>query len=362
MKRGYLLMNTGSPDEPTEAALRVYLKEFLMDPYVIDLPFPLRYALVHWAILPKRPVESAEAYKLIWDGGGTMSSFSGSEGSDSSSPAVIGDNDPPVKGSPLIHYCTCLTNTLKSRFKEPVELGMAYGNPSFKQGIENLLQQGVEEICLLPMFPHYAMATFGGCVAAVKKALKGRVPLRTVPPFYLDPNYISPLAASLKDVNEHILFSYHGLPVRHLKKTDPTGSHCMQSSDCCSTPSPAHKTCYRHQCFETTKAVVKEAGISEDRYSISFQSRLGRAEWMQPYTEETLRELPQKGITELAVICPAFLCDCLETLEEIEIRGKETFMEAGGESFRMIRCLNDSDEALECLITLMKSADSWNIA
>ncbi|MDF7807802.1 ferrochelatase [Pontiellaceae bacterium B12219] len=333
MKRGFLLMNTGSPDAPTEDALRVYLKEFLMDPYVIDMPFPLRYALVHWAILPKRPAQSAEAYEAIWTD----------------------------KGSPLIHYCRQLTDGLNERFDEPVEMIMAYGNPSVQHGIENLLAQGVDEIGLLPMFPHYAMATTGGCTAVVKKHLKGRAALRVAPPFYLEPDYITPLAESLNGVEEHLLFSYHGLPVRHLKKTDPTGSHCMQTPDCCEIASPAHATCYRFQCLETTKAIVEKAGLGKERYTVSFQSRLGRDQWLEPYTEETLRQLPTLGKKNLAVICPAFFCDCLETLEEIEIRGREVFMEAGGESFRMIPCLNDSPAAFQCLETLMGRTDDWPI-
>jgi ferrochelatase len=331
MKRGFLLMNTGSPDAPTEDALRVYLKEFLMDPYVIDMPFLLRYALVHWAILPKRPAQSAEAYAAIWTD----------------------------KGSPLVHFCKQLTDGLNAKFDEPVEMIMAYGNPSVKSGIEKLLAQGVDEICLLPMFPHYAMATTGGCTAVVKKHLKNRAALRVAPPFYLEPDYIQPLAESLNGVEEHILFSYHGLPERHIRKTDPTGSHCLSSPDCCETASPAHATCYRHQCFETTRAVTEAAGIPADRYSLSFQSRLGRDKWLDPSTEDTLRKLPTLGKKNLAVICPAFFCDCLETLEEIEIRGREIFMEAGGESFRMIPCLNDSPAAFQCLETLMNRADDW---
>ena len=327
-------MNTGSPDASDEAALRVYLKEFLMDPCVIDLPFPLRYALVHWAILPKRPAESAEAYKQIWTD----------------------------HGSPLIHYCSQLADGLKARLDDPIEMGMAYGNPSFKSAIGKLLDEGVDEIGLLPMFPHYAMATTGSCIAGVKAELKRRkstARLRTVPPFYAEPAYIQPLAESLKGVEEYILFSYHGLPERHLKKTDPTGRHCLSSETCCNEPSIAHDTCYRFQCLSTTRAVAKAANLSEDRYSVSFQSRLGRAKWLAPYTEEELRELPAKGIKQLAVICPAFFCDCLETLEEIEIRGRETFLEAGGESFRMIPCLNDTPAALHCLETLMRGAENW---
>ncbi len=330
-------MNTGSPDAPTEAALRTYLEQFLMDKYVIDIPFPIRYAIVHWAILPKRPAQSAEAYESIWT----------------------------ENGSPLIHYCSNLVDGLKAKLDDPVEMIMAYGNPSVGHGIGKLLDAGVDEICLLPMFPQYAMATVGSCVAGVKSELKRRkcnATLRVVPPFYNEPTYFESVAESLKEVDEHILFSYHGLPVRHLKKTDPTGAHCMTSSTCCSEPSMAHDTCYRHQCFATTRAITEAANIPTDRYHISFQSRLGRAQWMEPYTEETLRQLPANGIKELAVVCPAFFCDCLETLEEIEIRGRETFLDAGGDSFRMIPCLNDSVAGLHCLQTLMLDSGSWPTA
>jgi ferrochelatase len=331
MKRGFILMNTGSPDAPTEDAVRVYLRQFLMDPYVLDLPFPVRYAIVHWAILPKRPAESAEAYESVWT----------------------------EYGSPLIHYCTLLAEQLRLRFEEPIELGMAYGNPSYKSAVEKLLDAGVEEICLLPMFPQYAMATVKACLAVVQKVLKGRAALRVIPPFFDDPTYIKPLAESLKGVEEHLLFSYHGLPERHLKKTDPTGNHCLTSPDCCEQPSPAHATCYRHQCMETTKAIVREAGIPRERYTVAFQSRLGRDKWLEPATDQMLEEMPARGIKNLAVMCPAFFCDCLETLEEIEIRGKEDFLKAGGESFRMIPCLNGSPAGVACLAKLMAECGSW---
>ncbi len=298
-------MNTGSPDAPEEGAVREYLREFLMDPFVIDLPYPLRYALVHGAILPKRPAQSAEAYKSIWT----------------------------ENGSPLVHCCKRLADGLNA------EPGMAYGQPSFKTAVENLLAKGVDEIGLLPLFPQSANATTGSCVAGVKKAIKGRAKLRVVPPFYNEPAFIQPLADSLKNIDEHILFSYHGLPIRQLKKQ----------------PAPD----YQIQCIKTTEAIVKTAGIETGRYTVSFQSRLGRAKWIEPYTDEMLRKLPSNGIKKLAVICPAFFCDCLETLEEIEIQGRNTFMESGGETFRMIPCLNASPAAFNCLKTLMANADNW---
>lgn len=334
MKRGFLLMNTGSPDSHQVKDLRRYLKEFLMDPHVIDLPWPLRTLLVNGIILPNRPAKSAEAYKQIWT----------------------------PDGSPLVHTCTELVNGLNEKMEAPVELGMAYGNPSFQSAIGKLLDAGVDEICVLPMFPQYAMATGGSCEDGVTKEMKRRkssATVRIAPPFYNEPAYIQPLAKSLADVDEHILFSYHGLPLRHLKKTDPTGHHCLSSKGCCNEPSFAHDTCYRFQCLFSTREIVKEAHLSEDGYSVSFQSRLGRAKWIEPYTEEMLKKLPAKGKKRLAVICPSFFCDCLETLEEIELRGKEIFLAAGGESFRMIPCLNNSPAAFRCLEALMADADQW---
>lgn len=336
MKRGILLMNTGSPDSTAIPDVKRYLSEFLMDPYVIDLPWPLRALLVHGIILPRRPTESAKAYETIWSN----------------------------HGSPLIHYCTRIAQKLNETLDVPVELGMAYGNPSLPTALNRLLETRADEICLLPLFPQYAMATVGSCIAGTRAALrkrKSKATLRVAPPFYQDPTYTTPIAHQLSNIKEHILFSYHGLPERHLKKSDPTGHHCLETAECCHTPSAAHATCYRHQCLTTTRAIAEAADLSSDRYTIAFQSRLGRAKWMEPYTDEVLRELPRKGIKQLAVVCPAFFCDCLETLEEIEIRGKETFLEAGGETFRMIPCLNDSKEAHHCLETLAASAGSWPI-
>jgi len=295
-------MNTGSPDAPTKEAVRRYLKTFLMDPHVIDLPWPLRALLVHGIILPRRPAESARKYREIWT----------------------------KEGSPLVHCSKQLADGLG------IEVGMAYGEPSYKDAIERLLASGIDEIVLLPLFPHHAMATTGACIAAAKAAIGNRATLRVVPPFHTDPSFIQPLAQSLADVDEHILFSYHALPLRHLEKTG--------SPD------------YRFQCLETTLAIATAAGIPEERYSVAFQSRMGRAKWTQPYTEEVLEKLPGLGKTRLAVICPSFFCDCLETLEEIGIRGRETFLAAGGKSFRLIPCLNHSPAAFQCLETLMSHA------
>lgn len=307
MKRGILLMNIGSPSAPNETAVRSFLKAFLMDPYVIDLPLPLRYLLVHKLILPLRPKKTAKAYQKIWT----------------------------QNGSPLVHYSTQLAKKLN------VEIGMAYGEPSYKNAIERLLQSGVDEIALLPLFPHQAQATTGSCIAAVQRSIKNRVPLRVSPPFYQDPSFIQPLAAKIQLNDEHLLFSYHGLPIRHLKKMN----------------SPT----YLEQCMATTHAIVRAANLSKIDYSVAFQSRLGRTKWMEPYTEETLRALPQQGIKKLAVISPSFFCDGLETLEEIEQQGKSTFMNAGGTDFRMIPCLNHSAAGITCINSLLSKVDSWPI-
>ena len=300
-------MNTGSPDAPTKAAVRRYLNAFLMDPHVIDLPRPLRTLLVKGLILPRRSAESAKKYQTIWT----------------------------PEGSPLVRHSIELAKSLN------IEIGMAYGQPSFREAIDRLIDSEVDEIALLPLFPHEAEATTEACIAAAKAAIRHRATLRVAPPFYAEPTFIKPLAKSLKDEKEHILFSYHGLPLRHLRKE---GS--------------AH---YRDQCQATTQAIVAEAGIAKERYSVAFQSRMGRAKWMQPYTEEMLKKLPALEKKQLAVICPSFFCDGLETLEEIGMRGREIFLAAGGESFRLIPCLNATPAALQCLGTLMKGADHWPV-
>ena len=298
-------MNTGSPEAPTQEAVRKYLRQFLMDPQVIDLPFPFRYALVHGIILPRRPAQTAMEYQRIWT----------------------------PNGSPLTTICKNIAQTLD------VELGMTYGHPSYRTTVENLIAQGVEEIGLLPLFPQSAEATTGTCVSRIKKAIRGRVKLHVAPPFHRESVYIDAISESVRDIDEHLLFSYHGLPIRQLKKQ----------------PHPN----YYEQCLATTRAIAKAAKIEQDHYHIAFQSRLGRTRWTEPYTEQVLQQLPAQGIKSLAVVCPGFLCDNLETLDEIAIRGKELFLKSGGETFRMIPCLNDSPAGLQCIKTLMDNAENW---
>jgi ferrochelatase len=291
-----------------------------MDGRVLDQPWPLRKLIVRGFILPRRPQRAAKAYRAIWW----------------------------LEGSPQVVLSRRLAEGVQAGLDAPLSLAMRYGNPSIRAGLRELLQWGSDELLLVPLFPHYAMSTTQSAVeeaAAVLKRLRPGLPLAVLPPFYADARYIAALAASaqpyLDQGYDHLLFSYHGLPERHLRKTDPTGRHCLRSADCCTTPSPSHATCYRHQVLRTTELFVQAANIPAGKYSVAFQSRLGRDQWLQPATAGELERLARAGVRRLLVLCPAFVADCLETLEEIGIAGRATFLAAGGESFTVIPALND---------------------
>jgi ferrochelatase len=331
--QGLLLMNLGSPDSTSVPDVRRYLREFLMDPRVIDAPYPVRFGVVHFAILPKRPHQSAEAYQSIWTD----------------------------EGSPLVVTSRQLKEAVRRNLSIPVELAMRYQNPSVEYAVESLVTRGVDEIILLPLFPHYAMSSYETAVEKVRSVLKKQSPgvsLKVVDAFYNHPAYISALVDSAKPyLNgdfDHLLFSFHGLPERHLTKSDPTKCHCLKVQNCCEVPSLAHRTCYRAQTFQTARLFAEAAAMRRDQYSIAFQSRLGRDPWMQPYTDHELERLAKAGVKNLLVICPAFVADCLETLEEIGMRGKETFLAAGGEKFTMIPCLNNNPAWISAVLQLVK--------
>jgi len=240
----------------------------------------------------------------------------------------------------------------------PVELGMRYGSPSTPDALRQLLQQGVDDLFIIPMYPHYAMSSYETAVVHLMAAVREQKPdLKTtlLPPFYQDPGYIDALlqkaAPSLADGNfDKLVFSFHGIPQRHLVKGDPSHDHCLTTPDCCNTCHPAHGTCYRHQCAMTVEKFVAAAGLAKDKYMLTFQSRLGRDPWLQPYTDKSLEELAQQGHKRVKVICPAFTADCLETLEEIAMQGRESFLEAGGEDFEQIPCLNESPAFIDFLV------------
>lgn len=327
-QRGILLVNLGSPDSPSVPDVRRYLREFLMDGRVIDTPWPLRALVVYGFILPSRPKQSAEAYHSIWT----------------------------AEGSPLVIYGKKLQSEIESRTGLPTGLAMRYQNPSIPDALRALCDRNVDDLLLLPLFPHYAMSSYETAVVRVLEVARSQSPncrVRVVAPYFDDPDYIEALAASaqphLQEPFDHLLFSFHGVPERHLRKSDPTGQHCLSRPDCCQGEHPAHKTCYRAQCFRTVEALVQRLGLTPDRYSTAFQSRLGRDPWLKPYTDHELERLAKAGCRRLRVICPAFVADCLETIEEIGMRGRETFLHAGGQDCHLIPCLNDNPAWLSAL-------------
>ena len=330
MKKGILLVNLGSPDSTKTKDVRRYLDEFLMDERVIDIPYWKRYLLIKGIILNTRPKKSAKAYKKIWWD----------------------------EGSPLVVISERFTKKIAAKLDVPVALGMRYGSMSIKNGIQELYDQGVEEILLIPLYPHYAMSSFETVVEKAKQVNREDFPnikINTLPVFYNNPGYITAMSNNIKNhldgfKHDHILFSYHGIPERHIYKSDATKSHCKLDGSCCETPSNAHKTCYRHQCFETTKLIVEQLGLKEGTYSNSFQSRLLKDPWLKPYTDFELEKFPKEGKKKLAVVTPAFVADCLETLEEIAMEGKEEFLKAGGESYKHIPCMNDNDDWVDVMV------------
>jgi ferrochelatase len=329
-RRAILLVNLGSPASPSPADVKPYLDEFLMDPYVLDIPAPLRALLVRGLILNTRPKTSAAAYAKIWT----------------------------AAGSPLVVISQQAQAALEARMHVPVGLAMRYGEPSIVRGCDELLRRAgeIDELVVVPLYPHYAMASTKTVEVAVERALQGkRLRYRFTGPFYDDPAYLDAIAARARAAipadTQHVLFSYHGIPKRHLRKMDPTGTHCLQSEACCTAPSGAHATCYRHQVTATTEGVARRLGLERDAYGIAFQSRLGGG-WLEPFTDRVLTELPARGVKRLAVLCPSFVADCLETLEEMAIRGRASFLAAGGETFTYVPCLNDDPAWIAALAAL----------
>jgi protoporphyrin/coproporphyrin ferrochelatase len=332
MSKAVLLVNLGSPDSTSVPDVRRYLNEFLMDKRVIDVAWPLRRLIVG-SILINRPKESAHAYQSIWT----------------------------KEGSPLIVTSRKMQALLQQRVKVPVELAMRYQNPSVPDVVKKLAEQGVTELLLIPLFPHYAMSSYETAVVWVQDCLKQFAPqmkLTVQKPYYDSPDYITALGAkateALKTDYDYLLFSFHGVPERQIKKSDPTGKHCLTFEGCCQDPNPAHESCYRHQCFETAKSLASWCGVPKDKWSVSFQSRLGSTPWLKPYTDFELERLPKAGVKKLVIISPAFVADCLETIEEIGMRGRDTFLQAGGESYTLIPCLNDHPAWIDALVNMVK--------
>lgn len=333
MSKAVLLVNLGSPDSPSVPDVRRYLNEFLMDGRVIDVAWPIR-RLVVGLILIKRPAESGHAYDKIWT----------------------------KDGSPLVVTSKHVAAALQKRVNVPVELAMRYQNPSIASAVKKLADKGVKDVLLIPLFPHYAMSSYESAVVRVQEVAARLAPgmkITVQPPYYDQPDFIAALVASasgfLKQGYDHLLFSYHGIPERHLRKSDLTGCHCLKVENCCEVASPAHATCYRAQCFATTAAFVKLAGVPKEKYSVSFQSRLGKDPWLKPYTDYELVRLAQEGKKKMLVICPAFVSDCLETIEEIGMRGCADFMAASGKEFTRIPCMNEHPLWIDALARMTDS-------
>ncbi len=334
-KRGVVLLNLGSPDSTEVKDVKKYLTQFLMDERVIDYPWIFRKILIGGIIVPTRSPKSAEAYKKVWTD----------------------------EGSPLVVITGQQKKALQQQVDEPVEMAMRYGNPTMKTAFDKLVQrvEGLEEVLAIPLYPHYAMSSYETAVEharAVHKQNNYNFNLSFLQPFYNEAHYIDALAEAIRPYldkeYDQILFSYHGLPQRHMTKADPTNKHCLKVENCCEVPSPAHATCYRHQCWTTTQLIKDKLSIPADKVGFSFQSRLGREEWLKPYTAMRLEELPKEGVKKLLVVCPAFVSDCLETLEEISMEGKTEFRHAGGEEFTFIPCMNVQPKWIEALQTYVK--------
>lgn len=338
--KGVLLVNLGSPESPKTKDVKSYLDQFLMDGRVIDLPKWLRTFLVKGIILNTRPKKSAKAYKKIWW----------------------------KEGSPLIVLSQQLKDKVQTKVSVPVALAMRYGNPSIKSGLEVLNGKGVNEVLIVPLYPQFAMATTETILVLAEKIRSDFFPkmeFTSLPSFYSHPDYIRVLGNSIQDSLqgknwEHLLFSYHGVPERHIRKSDITKSHCKMDGKCCFSKSPAHQYCYRHQCETTSIKVAEYLDLKEGTYSTSFQSRVSiLGSWLKPYTDKTVSSFAENGTKELAIATPAFVSDCLETLEEIGMEAAEDFEEKGGKKLHVIPCINDRDDWVK---VLSRWIDEWALA
>jgi protoporphyrin/coproporphyrin ferrochelatase len=340
-KTGVLLINLGTPDAPTPEAVGRYLREFLMDGFVIDVPKPLRWFLVNVMIVPRRKKQSAKAYQKVQ----------------------------LPEGSPLLVYTRNFAEKVAAQLagqddRYIVDYAMRYGNPSIKSALERLCDYDPSKIIVMPLYPQYAESSFETAVVETKKraeelGLGGR--LVFFPPFYNRPEFISAYANHIVETFkgeaiDHFVFSFHSLPLRHLKRLDRSGRHCAIRSDCCLEISAVNQNCYRAQCMFTARAMAEQLGLNEDAYSVSFQSRLGRAEWIGPQTEDLLRQLARQGLKRVAVACPSFVADCLETVEEIAMRARDAFIRAGGEELRLIPSLNSDPAWVDAVIRWIRES------
>jgi len=341
---GLLLCNLGTPAEPTTASVRRYLRQFLADPRVLDIHPVGRWLLLNLIILPLRSSKSAAAYRKIWS----------------------------ERGSPLLWHSQDLVAAVREQLGPDwaVELGMRYGHPSIGSALEKLRSAGADRVVVFPLYPQYAVSSTGSTVAEVfRLAARPWSPpsLTFVEAFYDDPGFIEAFAAVggpiLKSAEpDHVLMSFHGLPERHMRKTDATGRHCLAGADCCDRIVSANRNCYRAQCFATARALAGGLGLAEGSWSVSFQSRLGRTPWIHPYTDVVIPRLAAEGRKRLVVFSPAFVADCLETVEEIGMRAKEQFLAAGGEQLTLVPSLNATPAWVDAVVALARRQVAGDIA
>ena len=332
---GILLINLGSPKKLTKKSVREYLKVFLSDDYVLDLPKILQQIILRVFILPFRPKKTLEAYELIWT----------------------------PEGSPLIISTESIANKLSLKTGWDVDYAMRYEDPSIENALLNFKNKGIYKIIVISLYPHNAMATTITTeieTRIVANKLSEDFELVFTKPFFDNEIYINAIANTIKPCIEKasfdkIVFSYHGIPKRQAKKTDETGVHCFSDSNCCEIAGDGSKDCYRSHTRIASDLTAKKLGLSDDQWEVAYQSRLGPG-WLTPFTDKRLAELPEEGKKNIAVLCPSFISDCLETLEEIDIRGRKTFFDAGGKNMTYIPCLNDSEDTINLLENLVKSA------
>jgi ferrochelatase len=329
-KKGILIVNLGTPDSPSTSDVRTYLGQFLMDGRVIDVNAVVRAILVKGVIVPFRGPKSAKIYKEIWT----------------------------EEGSPLLIYGKKVKEEIAKKLGDDyqVELAMRYQSPSVEDALERLKQAKVDSIKVIPLFPHYASASTGSVhqlVMEIVSKWQTIPPLSLVNSYYNHPGMIKVFADNAKKYLDQkwdkILFSFHGVPQRHMRKADVSGEHCLKVENCCSTITENNKFCYSAQCHNTAQLIAKELNITTDDYTICYQSRLGNDPWMKPYTSDILKDLAAKGAKRLLVLCPAFVADCLETLYEISFEYQEEFEELGGEKIQLVESLNDNPAWIDAL-------------
>lgn len=331
--QGILLVNLGTPDSPKPKDVKRYLTEFLTDDRVIDIPWMWRQLLVRGVIIPRRYKQSAKYYSEIWTD----------------------------EGSPLMAYGSKVKNALQEKLggNFRVELAMRYQNPSIECALQRLLSEPIRELIILPMFPQYASATTGSVHQKVMEILKKFIKIpetRFISHFSDHPSFINAFAALADSFNlqkyDHVLFSFHGLPERQIKKAD-SFSCCLKKSDCCHTFCPENRSCYSAQCHATARDIAAKLHIPLGKYSICFQSRLGNEPWLQPYASDSLATLAKEGKKRLLIFCPSFVCDCLETIYEIGVEYKREFTKAGGEGLDLVPGLNDHPLWIESLTDII---------